>query len=57
MLHQSNDSNMLKRNIPGQHKIENVKSTCILHGFEFQLHSILHIVQKGEICMTSHYPL
>ena len=34
-------SNILKRNIPlaGQHQIENVKSTCILHGFEFQLHS------------------
>ena len=50
-------SHMLIRNIQGKHHIWNVKSTCYWHDFELQMHRFLHIVSKGEMCITSHSPV
>ena len=48
---------MLIRNIQNQHHSWNVKSTCNWHYLKLQMHGFLHIVSKGEMCITSHNPL
>ena len=45
---------MLIGNLQGQHLIENVKSTCNWHAFEFQTHNFSHI---HLVFITSHNPL
>ena len=45
--------NVLIRNIQGEYHVEEVKSTCDLHDFEYQSHKFLMFAKRGVVYYIS----